>query len=114
MNIRSGFWQFVSTVFGDVVSVSPALYAYDSLVEGVAVLSESTDGYGRLNDLRSTRVLRQAKLEGRFPSWMDIAGAMDVYPSSNLPYIFGGAFLGYLYSQYGVDVVGEVFRRFGL
>ncbi len=113
MNIRSGFWQFVSTVFGDVVSVSPALYAYDSLVEGVAVLSESTDGYGRLNDLRSTRVLRQAKLEGRFPSWMDIAGAMDVYPSSNLPYIFGGAFLGYLYSQYGVDVVGEVFRRFG-
>lgn len=113
MNIRSGFWQFVSTVFGDVVSVSPALYAYDSLVEGVAVLSESTDGYGRLNDLRSTRVLRQAKLEGRFPSWMDIAGAMDVYPSSNLPYIFGGAFLEYLYSQYGVDVVGEVFRRFG-
>lgn len=113
MNIRSGFWQFVSNVFGDGVSVSPALYAYDSLVEGVAVLSESTDGYGRLNDLRFTRMLRQAKLEGRFPSWIDIAGAMDVYPSSNLPYVFGGVFLGYLYSQYGADVVGEIFRRFG-
>lgn len=113
MNIRSGFWQFVSVIFGDGVSVSPALYAYDSLVEGVAVLSESVDGYGRLNDLRSTRVLRQAKLEGCFPSWIDIAGAMDVYPSSNLPYVFGGAFLGFLYSKYGTDVVGEIFRRFG-
>lgn len=113
MNIRSGFWRFVSGIFGDWVSVSPTLYAYDSLVEGVAVLSESVDGYGRLNDLRSTRVLRQAKLEGCFPSWIDIAGAMDVYPSSNLPYVFGGAFLGYLYSKSGADVVGEIFRRFG-
>lgn len=113
MNIRSPFWQAVSSVFGDSVSVSPALYAYESLAEGVAVLSESLDGYGRLNDLRSMRIVRQAKIEGRFPSWIDIAGAMDVHPSSSLPYMFGGAFLSYLCDEYGRSAVYEVFEWFG-
>jgi len=113
MNIRSDFWQFISNIFGDGVSVSPLLYAYPSMVEGIAVLSESLDGYGRLNNLYSTSIVRQAKIEGLFPSWTEIAGSMDIYPSSSLPYIFGGAFLSYLCDEYGIDKVYEAFVNFG-
>lgn len=113
MNIRSNFWQYVSNVFGDIVSIAPLLYTYPSMAEGVAVLCESMDGYGRLNDLYATSIVRQAKLEGLFPSWIDIAGAMDTYPSSSLPYIFGGAFLLYLSNEYGSDKVFEAFKNFG-
>ena len=113
MNIRSDFWQHVSNIFGDGVSISPLLYTYPSMAEGLAVLCESMDGYGRMNDLYATSIVRQAKIEGLFPSWTDIAGAMDLYPSSSLPYIFGGAFLSYLSNEYGFTKVFEAFRSFG-
>ena len=113
INFRSSFWQVLANIFTDSVSPSNFLYSYQSLTEGVAVAVESLDGAGRMNDYLSTRIVRQAKLEGNFPSWIAICGARDTYPSSLLPYIFGGAFLTYLCDTYGTDKVCEIFVRFG-
>ena len=113
INFRSSFWQVLANIFADSVSISNVLYSYQSLTEGIAVAVESLDGYGRMNDYLSTRVVRQAKIEDSFPSWIAICGARDTYPSSLLPYIFGGAFLTYLCDTYGTDKVCEIFVRFG-
>lgn len=113
MNLRSSFWQGLANIFGDYINPSNFLYSYQSMTEGIAVATESLEGYGRMNDLYSYRIVYQAKLEGKFPSWIEICGARDTYPSSLLPYIFGGAFLTYLCDTYGTDAVYEIFVEFG-
>ncbi len=78
-----------------------------SMSEGIAVLAESLDGKGRLNDSSSMHVIRQAKIENKFPDWSDIAGARTLYTDGSLPYIFGGAFTEYLYTAYGAQKLVE-------
>ncbi len=113
MNLRSSFWQSLANIFGDYINPSTFLYSYQSMTEGIAVATESLEGYGRMNDLNSYKVVYQAKLEGKFPSWIEICGARDTYPSSLLPYIFGGAFLTYLCDSYGTNAVYDLFVEFG-
>ena len=112
MNLRSSFWQVLANFFGDYINPSTFLYSYQSMTEGIAVTTESLEGYGRMNDLYSYRIVYQAKVEGKFPSWVEISGARDTYPASLIPYIFGGAFLTYLCDTYGTDVVYEIFVNF--
>ena len=111
-NIRGPFMQFMANVFGDLLSLSPILYMYPSLSEGGAVLAESVDGYGRLNDSYSMQIVRQAKVEGLFPSWLEVAGARDTYPSGLLYYNFAAAFLVYLAITYGYDAVAQLYVDF--
>ena len=111
-NLRGPFMNVVSKIFGDPVSLASMLYLYPSLTEGGAVLSESVDGYGRLNDSYSMQIVRQAKLEGLFPNWFEIAGARDTYPSSLLYYNFAAAFLEYLSETYGYDTIADIYVRF--
>ena len=111
-NIRGPFMDFMASVFGDFLSLSPILYMYPSLSEGGAVLTESMDGYGRLNDSYSMQIVRQAKIEGLFPTWLEVAGARDTYPSGLLYYNFAAAFLEYLAITYGYDAVASLYVDF--
>ncbi len=90
--ILDDFWSFM-TMFDMPPSMS----------EGAAVLAESSDGFGRLNDSYSMHVVRQAKIENKFPDWSDVAGAYSLYTDGSLPYIFGGAFMEYMYRNYGAQ-----------
>ena len=78
-NIRGPFMKAMASVFGDFLSLSPILYMYPSLSEGGAVLSESVDGYGRLNDSYAMQIVKQAKIEGLFPTCYTPC-ADDKYP----------------------------------
>lgn len=111
-NIRGPFMNVVSKIFGDVLSLSPMLYMYPSLSEGGAVLTESTDGYGRLNDSYAMQIVKQAKIEGLFPTWLEVAGARDTFPSGLLYYNFAGAFLEYLAITNGYDKVASLYSDF--
>ncbi len=82
-----------------------------SMSEGAAVLAESLNGFGRLNDSISMHVVRQAKIENKFPHWSEIAGARDLYTDGSLPYIFGGAFTEYIYSKYGDTKLAEYWKN---
>lgn len=112
-NIRGNFVRGLSNVFGDIVTLSPLLFMYPSFTEGGAVLFESLEGYGRLNDSYAMQIVRQAKIEGLFPSWLDVAGARDTWPGGYLYYNFAGAFLGYLGLTYGFDNVAQLYVDFG-
>ena len=111
-NFRGPFMNVMSKIFGDTLSLGTFLYLYPSLSEGGAVVSESLDGYGRLNDSYSMQIVKQAKLEGLFPNWFQIAGARDTYPSGLLYYNFSAAFLEYLSITYGYDTISDVYVRF--
>ncbi len=111
-NYRGPVFDFLSKVFGDIVSLPPLFYLYPSMAEGGAVFSESFDGYGRINSSYSMQIVKQAKLEGCFPTWLEIAGSRDTYPSGLLYYNFSAAFLDYLSITYGRDAVASLFSDF--
>ena len=99
-NMKNAFWRGVGAVFGDVVN--PAyLFITRSRTEGVAVASESAGGEGRLNDPYSAQTVRQAKIEGAFPSYADIYGSRDIYPYDT-NYHFGAAFENWIQKTYGM------------
>ncbi len=91
----------------DMTPIFTLLEMPPSMSEGTAVLAESLDGKGRLNSAYSTLILRQAKIENKFPDWSDIAGSYSLYTDSSLPYIFGGAFMDYMYTTYGAFKLSE-------
>jgi len=111
-NFRGPVFNALHYVFGDVVSLSPLLYLYPSMAEGGAVLSESADGHGRINNSYSMQIVKQAKIEGRFPNWFEVAGARDTYPSGQLYYNFSACFLEYLSQTYGRENIAGIFKDF--
>lgn len=102
MNVKNKFNEVVSDIiyngWGFVFYSMPS-----SLAEGIAVQKESENGTGRLNDPYSTHIIKQALIENKFPAFQNITGSRDIYPSGNLPYIFGGAFTDYVVKKYGKE-----------
>lgn len=74
-----------------------------SVSEGFTVSLESENGEGRLNSSFATHIIKQAKIENCFPKFQKAAGSRDVYPSGNVPYLFGGAFTQFVKDKYGTD-----------
>jgi hypothetical protein len=113
INIRSPFWGLASDIIGDVVTPSMMINLPTSFIEGVTVSFESLYGEGRLNDVYSLHMLKQAKIENKFPSWSDIAGSRDISPAGALPYLFGGAFSAYLQQKFGMEKYAEFWQESG-
>ena len=72
-----------------------------SFDEGVAVLFESREDQGRLNDPLIMHHLMQNKIDKTTPTWREAAGHRDVYPWAFWAYIYGASFLSYLENIYG-------------
>ena len=113
MNMKNGFWSFLSAVFGDVYSPSYLYTSTLSFIEGATVSFESMDGDGRLNNGDSMAYLVQAKLEDCFPSWKDASGPRDIFPNTQYAYLFGGAFNSYIQKKYGMEKYSELWRLCG-
>ena len=113
LNIKSPFWYGFSRAAGDAYSPSLLLNLPTSFTEGAAVLLESSLGEGRLNDSYSMHVIRQAKLEGKFPHWRTVAGSYTSYTDGSLPYMFGSAFADYLQKTYGKHLYAEFWKQSG-
>ncbi len=104
-NMKNKFWTGVSTVFGDL-AVPGLLLVNTGMAEGAAVTSESANGQGRLNDEYAKHYVKQAKLEGDFPSFYDVMGASDTSPSG-APYYFNSAFHQWLQEKYGLQAYAK-------
>ncbi len=101
-NSKNNFWHGVGRVLGDVVN--PALLTITmGWAEGAAVSTESNLGEGRLNSDLHKLLVKQAKIEGKFPKYSEIHGARDIFPGGNLSYYFGGFFSEYLQKKYGFE-----------
>jgi len=112
LNMKTPFFKGLSYAFGDYFN--PALiYLPTMFIEGAAVAFESADGEGRLNNGFSLHLVKQAKLENKFPSWQDAAGSKDIYPSGTIPYMFGGTFTSWLLEKYGSEKYTEFLYECG-
>lgn len=111
LNIRTPFGQFLSDIFGDPLSVNLLLTMPMSFLEGVTVSFESQDGEGRMNDPLTRHFFMQDKIEGKFQSWKDTAGARDIYPGRESAYLYGGAFSTWLQKNYGMEKYAELWHR---
>lgn len=100
-NLKSKGWRVVGSIFGDVIN--PAyLFVTPGLAEGTAVVKESENGEGRLNDGYSMQILRQAKVENKFPAYADEQGASKLYPYGS-HYEFNGAFYNWVQEKFGME-----------
>lgn len=111
LTIRTPFWQFISSIFGDFISINSALTMPLSFMEGVTVSFESLNGEGRLSDPAALQLLAQDKLEGRFLSWKEAAGARDVYPGGRAHYLYGGFFARWLQTNWGMETYSEFWNK---
>lgn len=108
-NMKNTAWRLVGKVFGDCV-VPGMLTVTSGMAEGATVTSESAAGEGRLNNEYSRHYVKQAKIEGKFPSYHDVSGASDVSPGG-APYYFNGAFHEWLQKKYGLSAYAEFWYR---
>ena len=108
-NMKNGFWRFTGKIFGDCVAPG-MLSVTTGMAEGATVTSESAGGEGRLNDEYAKHYVKQAKIEGTFPSYHDVSGAADIPPGA-APYYFNGAFHQWLQEKYGMQAYAEFWYR---
>lgn len=101
MNMKNAFWSKVTGIFGDTVNLGLALVS-SGMAEGATLTSESADGEGRLNDEYAKHYVKQAKIEGLFPSYYDVQGASEKSPGG-MHYYFNGAFHQWLQQNYGME-----------
>ncbi|MBR1639897.1 MAG: hypothetical protein IJ688_10975 [Treponema sp.] len=100
-NLKNGFWDSIGKVFGDIADLG-YVFLSSGMAEGASVSSESAFGEGRLNNEFSRHSVKQAKLEGKFPSYFDMQGASDIYPYGSF-YDFNAAFHQWLQEKYGLE-----------
>lgn len=108
-NLKNGFWRFIGNVFGDPASPE-VLTVSSGLAEGATMTSEASSGEGRLNCEFSKQIVKQAKLEGKFPGYNDVQGASTVFPYGSY-YYFNGAFDQWLQEKYGYKKYAEWWYR---
>ena len=100
MNLQTGFWKGLKSVFGDSANVG-ALFDTTFMIEGSAVESESLNGDGRNNSEFNRHLVKQAKIEGVFPKFSEVQGALDFSPGTEASYIFGGLFWEWIVQKFG-------------
>jgi len=104
-NMKNKEWKRVTKIFGDPL-VPGMLLVSTGISEGATLTSESADGEGRLNDEYAKHPVKQAKIEGKFPSYYDVKGSSDKYPYGSA-YYFNGAFHQWLQDNYGMEAYAK-------
>lgn len=108
-NVREDFSRFIKVTFGDAMNFGFFVIT-TAWAEGAAVSSESMHGEGRVNDEYSMHMVKQAKIEDRFPRYSEVNGTKDVYPYTRQSYAFGGAFNAWLQQKYGMKKYAEFWK----
>ena len=108
-NLKSPFFAGASLMFGDPMG-GHYLTVTSGMAEGATVSYESSKGEGRLNDPYALQMVRQSKIENKFPSYSDVKGASDAYPRNSF-YYFNGAFAEYLQRTFGMHKYAEFWYR---
>lgn len=105
-NMKNGFWKVIGNIFGDPIFLVGVLTT-SGWAEGATLTSESANGEGRLNNDYAKQTVRQAKIEGVFPSYSDVQGSRDIYPVGSY-YYFNGAFDLWLQQNYGMEKYAQM------
>ncbi|MCK9191457.1 MAG: M48 family metalloprotease, partial [Sphaerochaetaceae bacterium] len=85
LTTENGFFQKYVSQLISFYNISTTRFAK----EGIAVLSESLLGSGRLNDPLYKSILIRSKVDGFFPSYYDVQDAQVGFKNDNY-YLYGG------------------------
>lgn len=108
-NLKGKSMQVLAKIYGD--GVHGGVFSITSgWAEGAAVTSESSLGEGRLNEEYAKHIVKQAKIEGKFPKYADVQGSSDKYPAGSY-YYFNSAFDKWLQDKYGVKKYADFWYR---
>lgn len=116
-NLHNAGWTGAKHVISD--ALNPALLTItQGFAEGATVSIESTDALGdkdtpqgRINSDYHLSILKQAKIDDKWPLYSEIQGAASGINSGKLPYYFGGAFNYYLQQKYGMDLYARFWEK---
>ena len=108
-NYKNKTMRTLAKIFGDAFA-NHYITVTSGMAEGATVSYESSNGEGRLNDPYALQQIRQAKIEGKFPTYSDVKGASDAYPRNSF-YYFNGAFADYLQKNFGMHKYAEFWYR---
>jgi len=100
-NLRSDFVKSLDKIFGDWLSLQFWITSR-GMGEGAAVAQESKTEEGRLNDEFAMHQVKQAKIENKFPKYLDVQNITDYYPNG-LCYYFNAAFTKWIQEKYGMQ-----------
>lgn len=111
-SIRNPFDQFIAD-FLSVYQPVDLINAQKPLIEGSVNVDESDDFFGRLNDRFYLEILSQAKMENKFPNWLQAFSKRDVYPGDDLTYAVCTAFVAYIQQRWGFEKYIEFWQQCG-
>lgn len=108
-SIRSPFNEFIyKYVLGDPYQPAAFINLPFSFSQAYADLATST-----AQDKYFQQLLIQAKLENRFPTWLQASAVRDIHPGNDLCYAAGTGFAAYLMSSRGLSKYAEFWNECG-
>lgn len=108
----TGFPTVPNAIFGKIYAPNQVQPSW--IREGIAVAMESllTSG-GRVRSSMFDMFLRADVLEHNFASLDQMSQDVRRWPGGDIPYLYGGKFMGWLLETYGDDVIGAVATDYG-
>ncbi len=108
-SVRSPFNEFIHKVIGgDPYQPIGLVNLPFSFVEAYADISDGTE-----NDRYFQKLLVQAKIENRFPSWFQATADRDIHPGNDLTYAAATGFASYLMQSRGLEKYSEFWEECG-
>lgn len=108
-SVRSPFNELVyKWVVGDPYQPVSYLNLPFSFVEAYADIESAT-----VNDAYYQQLLIQAKIEGKFPTWLQTAAIRDIHPGNDLCYAAATGFAAYLMQSRGLEKYAEFWTECG-
>ncbi len=108
-SVRSPFNELIyKWVVGDPYQPVSYLNLPFSFVEAYADIESAT-----VNDAYYQQLLIQAKIEGKFPTWLQTAAIRDIHPGNDLCYAAASGFAAYLMQSRGLEKYGEFWNECG-
>lgn len=91
---------FLNYTFRLFFGVPPNLALPDGLIEGIAVIEESSKkDEGRLFDVNTNSLIRNQLLYNKFPSIEEIFGGSYYWPMGNINYLYGARYIQTILQQ---------------
>ena len=113
-SVRSPAMNFVAQHFlGDSFQPVGLFNVPYSFLEGAVYALDEKSLSGLLYDNWNLQLLMQAKTENKFPSLLQVSGAYDIYPGTNLDFIAAAAFYAYIQQKWGIEKFGEYWQECG-
>ena len=113
-SVRSPAMDIVANYFmGDAFQPIGLFQLPWSFLEGAVYAGDEENLSGLLQDNWNLQLLIQAKLEGKFPSLLQVSGAYDIYPVNKMDSIATAAFYAYVQQKWGIQKFGEYWQECG-